>query len=50
MIADAARRAPEYTSCGALGDDVEFVDLARDRRLCKEPESGRSEPSKSWRT
>jgi hypothetical protein len=42
--------APESASCGALGADAESVDLTRDRRLCRESESGRSEPSKSWRT
>jgi hypothetical protein len=36
-------------SCGALGVDTELVDLARDMRLCKESESGRSEPLKRWR-
>jgi hypothetical protein len=33
------------TTGGALGIDAESDDLARDRRLCKESESGRSEPS-----
>jgi hypothetical protein len=33
-----------------LGVDAEFVDFACDRRLCWESESGRSEPSISWRT
>jgi hypothetical protein len=40
---------PESTACGALGVDAESVDFARDRCLCKESESGLSEPSKSWR-
>jgi hypothetical protein len=30
---------------GALGVDAESDDLPRDRRLCGESESGRSEPS-----
>jgi hypothetical protein len=30
--------------------DAESIDLARDRCLCSESESGRSELSKSWRT
>jgi hypothetical protein len=36
--------ALEPTACGALGVDAESVDFARDRRLCKELESGRLEP------
>jgi hypothetical protein len=49
---DCSRRGamPESTSCGALGADAESVDLAHDRRLCRESESGWSEPLKSWRT
>jgi hypothetical protein len=38
------------SSYGTLSVDAESVDLARDRRLCRESESGQSEPSKSWRT
>jgi hypothetical protein len=33
-----------------LGVDAESVDFARDQCLCRESESGWSEPSKSWRT
>jgi hypothetical protein len=33
------------TTGGALGIDAESDDLACDRRLCKESESGRSKPS-----
>jgi hypothetical protein len=40
--------APESASCNALGVDTESVDLARNRRLCKESASGRSGPSKRW--
>jgi hypothetical protein len=32
-----------------LSVDAESIDLAHDRRLFRESESGRSEPSKSWR-
>jgi hypothetical protein len=32
--------APDSTACGALGVDAEFVDFPRDRRLCRESESG----------
>jgi hypothetical protein len=39
----------ESASCGALGVDAESVDLARDWCLYRESESGRLEPSKSWR-
>jgi hypothetical protein len=42
--------APESATCGTLGVDAESVDLARDRHHCRESESGRSEPSKSWLT
>jgi hypothetical protein len=51
IINDRRRRgvAPESTSCDALGVNAEPVDLARDRHLCKESESGRSEPLKRWR-
>jgi hypothetical protein len=31
---------PESTTSGVLGVDAEFVDFARERRLCKESESG----------
>jgi hypothetical protein len=41
---------PESTTCGALDVDAESIDLAHDRSLCRESESGRSEPSKSWQT
>jgi hypothetical protein len=41
---------PESTACGALSVDTESVDFARDRCLCKESDSGRSEPSYSWQT
>jgi hypothetical protein len=37
--------ALESTACGALGVDAKPVDFARDRRLYKDSESGRSEPS-----
>jgi hypothetical protein len=50
MTAGAVGAAPESASCGTLGIDAKSVDLARDRRLCRESESGPSEPSKSWRT
>jgi hypothetical protein len=33
------------TTGGALGVDAESDDLPRDRHLCKESESGRSDPS-----
>jgi hypothetical protein len=33
------------TTGAALGVDAEFDDLPRDRRLCRESESGQSEPS-----
>jgi hypothetical protein len=42
--------APESTACDALGVDTESVDFPRDRRLYRESELGRSEPSKSWQT
>jgi hypothetical protein len=44
-----SRVASESASCGAHGDNAEPVDLAHDGRLCKESESGWSEPSKRWR-
>jgi hypothetical protein len=49
---DCSRRGatPESTSCSALGADAESVDLAHDQRLCRESESGWSEPLKSWQT
>jgi hypothetical protein len=49
---DCKRRgaAPDSASCSAFGVDAGSIDLARDRRLCKESELGRSEPLKSWRT
>jgi hypothetical protein len=42
--------APDSTACGALDVDAESVKFPRDRRLCRESESGRSEPSYSLRT
>jgi hypothetical protein len=47
MSNDCKRRGAALGSAtgGALGVDTESDDLARDRRLCKESESGRSEPS-----
>jgi hypothetical protein len=32
-------------AAGTLGVDTESDDLSRDRRLCRESESGRSDPS-----
>jgi hypothetical protein len=40
----AATRSPAR-ACGALGVDAESDDFPRDRHLCRESESGRSEPS-----
>jgi hypothetical protein len=44
---DCRRRgaAPDSTACDALDVDAESVDFPHDRRLCRESESGRSEPS-----
>jgi hypothetical protein len=44
---DCKRRrvAPDSAACGALGVDAESNDFPRDRRLCRESKSGRSEPS-----
>jgi hypothetical protein len=49
---DCRRReaVPESTTCGVLDVDAESVDFPHDRHRCRESESGRSEPSKSWRT
>jgi hypothetical protein len=37
--------APDSTASGALSVDAESINFPRDQRLCKESESGRSEPS-----
>jgi hypothetical protein len=44
---DCKRRGAvsEPAACGALGVDAESDDFPRDRRLCRESESGRSKPS-----
>jgi hypothetical protein len=41
----APQAALGSTAGGALGVNTESDDLPRDRRLCMESESGRSEPS-----
>jgi hypothetical protein len=47
MSSDCKRRGAALGSAtgGTLGVDVESDDLPRDRRLCRESKSGRSEPS-----
>jgi hypothetical protein len=47
MINDCKRYGVTFGSAtgGALGVDAESDDLPRDRRLCRESESGRFEPS-----
>jgi hypothetical protein len=49
---DCRRReaVPESTTCGVLDVDAESVDFPHDRHRCRESESGRSEPLKSWWT
>jgi hypothetical protein len=36
---------PQMSNDGALGVDAESNDFPRDQRLCRESESGQSEPS-----
>jgi hypothetical protein len=47
MSSDCKRRGAVLGSItgGVLGVDTESDDLPRDRHLCRESESGRSEPS-----
>jgi hypothetical protein len=39
------RAEPDSAAYGALSVDAESDDFPRDRRLCRESESGQSEPS-----
>jgi hypothetical protein len=45
----APRGGTRIRPCNTLGVDTGVIDLALEGRLCKESESGQSEPSKRWR-